>query len=58
MQKKIILTLFLISISTSTFAGKYAAEFITTGVGARALGMGGAFVAVADDASALSLIHI
>lgn len=33
-------------------AEKYAAEFITIGVGARALGMGGAFTPVADDASA------
>lgn len=31
---------------------KYAAEFMKLGVGARALGMGGAFVALADDASA------
>lgn len=31
---------------------KYAAEFLRIGVGARALGMGGAFVAIADDASA------
>jgi long-subunit fatty acid transport protein len=31
---------------------KFAAEFLKVGVGARALGMGGAFVAVADDASA------
>ncbi len=32
---------------------KYAAEFLKIGVGARALGMGGAFVSVADDASAV-----
>jgi len=31
---------------------KFAAEFLKIGVGARALGMGGAFVSVADDASA------
>lgn len=31
---------------------KYAGEFLATGIGARALGMGGAFVSVADDASA------
>lgn len=30
-------------------ANKYAGEFLTHGVGARALGMGSAFVAVADD---------
>ena len=33
-------------------AGKYAAEFLSEGVGARALAMGGAYVAVADDATA------
>jgi hypothetical protein len=31
---------------------KFAAEFLKIGVGARALGMGGAFVSLADDASA------
>lgn len=31
---------------------KYAGEFLSLGVGARALGMGGAFVAVADDVTA------
>lgn len=31
---------------------KFAAEFLKIGVGARALGMGGAFVSIADDASA------
>ena len=34
-------------------ADKYAAEFLKVGAGARALGMGGAFVALADDASAV-----
>jgi hypothetical protein len=33
-------------------ATKLAGEFLTTGPGARALGMGGAFVSIADDASA------
>lgn len=33
-------------------ADKYAAEFLRVGAGARAVGMGGAFAAVADDASA------
>jgi hypothetical protein len=32
---------------------KYAGEFLKLGVGARALGMGGAFTSVADDASAI-----
>lgn len=41
------------SISHAAWAGdKYAAEFLKIGVGARALGMGEAFVAVADDGTA------
>jgi hypothetical protein len=36
----------------SAWATKYAGEFLYLGVGARALGMGGAFTAVSDDASA------
>lgn len=39
-------------LTSSALAGKYAAEFLSVGAGGRALGMGGAFVAVADDASA------
>lgn len=49
------LTTVIVTILMCAFnarAGKYAAEFLSTGVGARALAMGGAFVAVADDASA------
>jgi len=39
-------------VSSPAFAiDKFAAEFLKIGVGARALGMGGAFVSVADDAS-------
>ena len=33
--------------------GTTAAQFLKIGVGARAIGMGGAFVAVADDATAI-----
>jgi hypothetical protein len=38
--------------ATARAANKYAGEFLTHGVGARALGMGSAFVAVADDVTA------
>jgi len=38
---------------TVTKTGTTAATFLSIGVGSRALGMGGAYVAVADDASAL-----
>ena len=56
-MKKIVLhclNLFLlISLMVSpSGASKYAGEFLSMGVGARALGMGGAFVAMANDASA------
>lgn len=37
---------------SSAQATPYAGEFLTMGIGARALGMGGAFVGVVDDASA------
>lgn len=41
------------SLPASTFAAdKFAAEFLKVGIGARALGMGGAFTAIADDAGA------
>jgi hypothetical protein len=39
-------------LPSEAVADKYAAEFLKVGVGARALGMGGAFVALADDVSA------
>lgn len=60
MIKKIFLTIsFLIILCASlTYAatgdGGYAAAFSRMGLGARALGMGGAFVAVADDGFASS----
>jgi hypothetical protein len=42
----------LLTASSAGAANKYAGEFLTHGVGARALGMGSAFVAVANDATA------
>ena len=39
--------------SVAVRADKYAGDFMSIGGGARALGMGGAFAAVADDASSL-----
>lgn len=41
-----------LSFAGGTKVGKYAGEFIAIGVGGRALGMGGAFVALANDATA------
>ena len=37
---------------SSSYATKYAGEFLSLGVGAKALGMGGAFVGVANDVTA------
>ena len=42
----------LLVLPTSVHAGKYAAEFLAEGIGARALAMGGAYVAIANDATA------
>jgi hypothetical protein len=54
---RIVASLFLCALvwvqSAPVRADKYAGDFMSFGGGARALGMGGAFAAVADDASAL-----
>ena len=42
----------LLGQSFTDAATKYAGEFLTLGVGARPLGMGGSFVAISDDATA------
>jgi hypothetical protein len=57
MLKKLIflLTILFISLTTTnaqTVFGKYAGEFMAIGVGSRPLGMGGAFVGIADDVTA------
>jgi hypothetical protein len=44
--------LLLLFASQASASAKYGGEFLATGIGARALGMGGAFVSVADDATA------
>lgn len=51
----LITILLILTMPTSAIPqsiAKYAGEFISTGVGARALGMGGAFVSVVDDVTA------
>ena len=48
-----IFTLILIfTLNAAAFAGQYAADFLRIGVGARAAALGGAYVALAGDASA------
>jgi hypothetical protein len=52
--KMVCLTAVLVVVLVaSSNATKLAGEFLTTGFGAKALGMGGAFVSIADDASAV-----
>lgn len=46
------LSLALVPAGTAQEVVKYGADFLASGVGARALGMGGAYVAHADDATA------
>lgn len=48
----LVLTLAVIPIFAHAEDGSHAAEFLSHGVGARALGMGSAFVSIADDATA------
>lgn len=53
-MRKILIALgILVIFSGGSFAGEYAAEFLDMPVGARAIGMGGAFTAVADDSTGL-----
>jgi hypothetical protein len=44
--------LLLLSIVEGAGATKYAGEYLTLGVGGRALGLGGAYVSIADDVTA------
>ena len=50
-MRKAAVTVWILWFS-SLFAGKYVAEFLEIGVGVRAAGLGGAYVAAGDDASA------
>ncbi len=54
MKKMIIFTFFVVVVFGKSFdkVGTTAGQFLKIGVGARAIGMGGAFVAIADDGSA------
>ncbi|MCB5278510.1 MAG: hypothetical protein LHW59_03185 [Candidatus Cloacimonetes bacterium] len=53
MKKLLFLCLLLPLLSVPAFAGRYAGDFMMIGAGVRALGMGGAFSALADDGSAI-----
>lgn len=49
---RISILLFVIVLTNISFAGKYAADFLRIGVGARSAAMGNAYSALANDASA------
>jgi hypothetical protein len=51
-NKLIIALLFIGQCAIAQHIGKYAGEFLSIGVGGRALGLGGAYAALANDASA------
>ena len=53
MRKSSLATLALALMASPVFAVNYSNEVLAIGVGARALGMGGAYVAVADDSTAV-----
>lgn len=52
-MKKISLTIITLFTAIILFAGSYAGDFMVIGTGVRAAGMGGAFAAIADDASTI-----
>jgi len=52
-RKYILFILILFLAPNTVYGAKYAGEFLNLGVGGRALGMGGAFVAISDDATAV-----
>ncbi|MDH4222379.1 MAG: PorV/PorQ family protein [candidate division Zixibacteria bacterium] len=54
MLRKIILVFLILFLFINTSYGtKYAGEFLNLGVGGRALGLGSAYVAISDDATAV-----
>ena len=50
--RSLLIYIFFIAITNSSLAGKYAADFLRIGVGARSAAMGNAYSALANDASA------
>ncbi|PKN74214.1 MAG: hypothetical protein CVU49_09375 [Candidatus Cloacimonetes bacterium HGW-Cloacimonetes-2] len=52
-MKRIIITLATLLLLAPLFSGRYAGDFMSIGAGVRALGMGGAYSAIASDCSAI-----
>lgn len=50
-NRKTVTLFFLLWMTTASFAGKYAVDFLRIGVGARSAGLGGAYVALVNDAT-------
>jgi hypothetical protein len=50
--KRILIVLLVVQGASAQHIAKYAGEFLSIGVGGRALGLGGAYAALANDASA------
>lgn len=53
LMKLLILITLIVLISSSVYGGEYGGEFLRNGIGARALAMGGTYVSIADDATAV-----
>ncbi len=53
MKRLVLIQIVIVLSSSLLFAGRYAGDFMMIGAGVRALGMGGAFTAIADDGSAM-----
>jgi hypothetical protein len=52
-MKKTLILVLLLSVFCSLSAERYAGDFMAIGAGVRALGLGGAYSAIADDAAAI-----
>lgn len=52
MKRRIFIVVALLLAVAPSFGGKYVAEFLEVGIGVRAAGIGGAYVAAGEDASA------
>jgi hypothetical protein len=52
MVRRIFYIALMLSMIPAAFAARYAGEFLEIGVGGRAVGMGGAYTAIADDPAA------
>ena len=52
-MKKYIVLIFVVLLVCQLFAGRYAGDFMVIGSGVKALSMGGAYTAVADEGTAI-----